>query len=60
MICANCGGQVEWQGKLTDLTHTKCLKCGAINSQEIDIEESCADCSELNVQQPCEACDKEN
>lgn len=39
MICSNCnGGQVEWQGRLSDLTHTKCLDCGAINSQIIEQE----------------------
>lgn len=36
MICSNCGGNVEWQGRLTNLTHTKCLKCGAINSQVVE------------------------
>ena len=41
MICSNCnGGQVVWQGRLSDLTHTKCLDCGAINSHIIeDIEQ---------------------
>lgn len=34
MRCSLCGGLVEWQGPLTNLTHTKCLRCGAINSQE--------------------------
>ena len=33
MICRVCGGRVEWQGPLTNLTHTKCLSCGAENSQ---------------------------
>lgn len=36
MKCSLCGGLVEWQGPLTNLTHTKCLSCGAINSQEVD------------------------
>ena len=36
MKCKYCGGKVEWQGKLTNLTHTKCLDCGAINCQEGD------------------------
>ena len=37
MICSKCGGgRVEWQGRLSDLTHTKCLSCGAINSQKIE------------------------
>jgi hypothetical protein len=39
MICEKCGGQVEWKGPLTALTHTQCLNCGAINSQVIEIEE---------------------
>jgi len=33
MICSICGGRVEWQGPLSDLTHTKCLSCGEINCQ---------------------------
>jgi hypothetical protein len=33
MICATCGDQVEWQGPLSNLTHTLCLGCGAINNQ---------------------------
>jgi hypothetical protein len=36
MICSICGGRVEWQGPLRNLTHTKCLACGAINAQEVD------------------------
>lgn len=31
MICTTCGGQVEWQGPLTELTHMKCISCGALN-----------------------------
>ena len=36
MICSICGGRVEWQGPLSNLTHTKCLSCGEINCQEVD------------------------
>lgn len=35
MKCSICGGEVIWWGEITNLTHTECLKCGAINSQEI-------------------------
>ncbi len=35
MVCALCGGRVEWQGKLSELTHTLCLSCGETNSQNI-------------------------
>jgi hypothetical protein len=33
MECEYCGGSVEWQGPLSNLTHTKCLNCGGINCQ---------------------------
>ena len=33
MECEHCGGNVEWQGPLSNLTHTKCLQCGGINCQ---------------------------
>lgn len=36
MKCSLCGGRVEWQGPLSNLTHTKCLSCGEINCQEVD------------------------
>ncbi len=36
MICSICGGQVEWRGKLSALTHTECLDCGETNCQEIN------------------------
>ena len=39
MICINCGGSVEWQGPLSNLTHTKCLRCGAVNSQIAEPEQ---------------------
>lgn len=42
MICATCGGLVEWKGPLVNLTHTECLSCGAINNQEPEEpEEEC-------------------
>lgn len=34
MRCEICGGYVEWKGRITNLTHTECAGCGAINSQE--------------------------
>ena len=40
MICSICGGRVEWQGRLSNLTHTKCLQCGAIGSQIPEPERS--------------------
>jgi hypothetical protein len=36
MTCEFCGGYVEWKGRLTDLTHTECDSCGAINCQEVE------------------------
>ena len=33
MECSTCGGSCEWQGHITNLTHVKCLGCGAVNSQ---------------------------
>ncbi|TDR82162.1 hypothetical protein [Paludibacterium purpuratum] len=36
MICASCGGLVEWQGPMSNLTHTLCLSCGAINNQVVE------------------------
>ena len=38
MICSNCGGVVEWKGKLTELSHTECLQCGAKNCQVVDYD----------------------
>lgn len=40
MICEYCGGDVEWQGRPSDLTHTKCTSCGRINCQIVKIDES--------------------
>ena len=36
MKCSFCGGRVEWQGPLANLTYTKCLGCGRFNCQEVD------------------------
>ena len=33
MKCSICGGRVIWVGRLSNLTHTKCQSCGALNSQ---------------------------
>ena len=33
MICRACNGQVIWMGKLSNLTHTECQQCGAVNNQ---------------------------
>lgn len=33
MICAICGGPVEWQGPMSALSHTQCLSCGQTNCQ---------------------------
>ena len=38
MECELCGGAVLWMGPLTNLTHTQCQSCGAINSQIPDPE----------------------
>jgi len=55
MICSICGGIVEWQGALSNLTHTKCLSCGAINSQKIDQEDE--DTDELDLITSCKGVD---
>lgn len=36
MVCASCGGHVTWRGPITNLTHTECADCGAINNQLVD------------------------
>ncbi|MBH0112688.1 hypothetical protein I5E68_06955 [Novosphingobium sp. YJ-S2-02] len=36
MICACCGGHVTWRGPLSNLTHTECASCGAVNAQLVD------------------------
>ena len=52
MKCSFCGGRVEWQGPMSNLTHTKCLSCGRINCQEIDFQQ---DNEEIDV---CDKCGK--
>ena len=50
MECRDCGGAVEWKGRLSNLTHTECLNCGAVNNQLVvdvdgcECEEICNDC----------------
>jgi hypothetical protein len=39
MECEFCGGVVEWQGPLSNLTHTKCTRCGATNCQIVNKNE---------------------
>lgn len=39
MVCQYCDGLVEWVGQLTNLYETRCLRCGAINSQVRESEE---------------------
>lgn len=36
MICQSCGGQVFWKGPWSNLTHTECESCGAVNNQVVD------------------------
>jgi hypothetical protein len=36
MVCASCCGHVTWRGPITNLTHTECADCGAINNQLVD------------------------
>ena len=38
MICRLCHGGVEWQGPIGNLTHTRCLNCGAVNCQIMEDE----------------------
>lgn len=33
MICSTCGGLVTWRGPWSNMTHTECAHCGAINNQ---------------------------
>ncbi len=33
MHCATCGGQVIWMGPWSNLDHTECQECGAVNNQ---------------------------
>ena len=36
MQCSICGGLVIWKGPLSNLTHTECQRCGAMNNQIAD------------------------
>jgi hypothetical protein len=38
MKCRLCGGRVEWQGRLSNLTYTKCMNCGERNCQIVEQE----------------------
>jgi len=58
MICSSCGGNVEWQGAITNLTHTKCLKCGATNNQVVE-QEFNEDFEEKEGDDNCPNCGKE-
>jgi len=57
MECRYCHGLVIWKGPLTNLTHTECQNCGAINSQFLEQEyeeemEFEIDVNESNPPQP--------
>ncbi|MFA5322814.1 MAG: hypothetical protein WC373_09090 [Smithella sp.] len=51
MICSICNGVVEWQGKLSDLSHTKCLSCGAINARVIDLDNPCNERNNMTTEE---------
>lgn len=55
MICQSCLGKVIWKGKVTNLTHTECVECGAVNNQLSEPEEDDAD--ELNCKSIFSYCD---
>lgn len=62
MICSICGGGVYWCGPLVALTHTQCLSCGAINSQEVDDSRTAETCDRCGAIVPhgdrlCAGCD---
>lgn len=42
----SCCGLVLWMGALSNLTHTECQECGAINNQDVDQGPLCAGCGE--------------
>ncbi|EOX7250262.1 hypothetical protein ACPVCS_003223 [Escherichia coli] len=48
MTCASCGGSVVWMGPWSNLTHTECQQCGAVNNQvdENTVPEVEDDCDE--------------
>lgn len=47
MRCTHCLGAVFWKGPLSNLTHTECSQCGAINSQVADETPDDADTDQL-------------
>lgn len=57
MICSVCGGECEWRGPLSALTHVECKKCGAVDSivagvedeidEELEPEFNCVGCGAL-------------
>lgn len=50
MRCRYCGSDaVEWRGPLAMLSHTQCMKCGAINAQ--DVEEQEEDLDEMTMEE---------
>lgn len=56
MVCEYCNGQVEWQGPLSNLTHTKCLDCGATNCQTVEPSDDDGE-GELQKAEPVVAAD---
>jgi hypothetical protein len=51
MECEYCGGSVEWQGPLSNLTHTKCLRCGGINCQVVNAPQDDEEKIDNSIQQ---------
>jgi len=47
MECRDCGGLVKWVGSLLNNPSTKCLSCGAENSQVLEDEERECECEEI-------------
>lgn len=50
MICATCFGLVEWKGPFSNLTHTECTECGAVNNQIL--EDDCSDSEDVDTEEP--------
>ena len=40
MCCSLCGGLVLWRGLISNLTHTECERCGAVNAHVCDEPET--------------------
>ena len=49
MRCQACGGYVIWVGPLTNLSHTECLNCNAVNNQEPEDEEDSSEAANVMV-----------